>query len=89
MRVISAPAPQVLAKNSVLLNRLVPLELPAVAIEAGSAQGWSEIVGRTGAIICMKEFGASAPAKDLDKLFGFVPESVAQVCLNYLNLRVR
>jgi transketolase len=84
-RVVSAPSPQLLARNPILLNSLVPLEIASVAIEAGSAQGWGEIVGRSGAIICMNEFGASAPASKLDDHFGFSPAKICDRVLNHLN----
>lgn len=87
VRVVSAPAPQLLAKNPVTLNALLPAHLPLVAVEAGAPQGWGEIVGRQGAIFAMKGFGASAPAAKLDAHFGFVPEEFSKFIQNYLSVR--
>jgi transketolase len=87
IRVISSCAPQLLVENPVTLNNLLPKELPIIAIEAGSTQSWGEIVGRNGAIFGMKTFGASAPAQDLAKHFGFTPEKFGIFVLNHLKLR--
>lgn len=87
IRVVSAPAPQKLARDPILLNQLIPSQLPCVAVEAGVAQGWGEIVGRSGAIFALSDFGASAPADTLRQKFGFDSESIAQRTLNHLQLR--
>jgi transketolase len=49
-----------------------------VTVEQASRFGWERYAGRTGAMIGMLGFGASAPLKDLQKKFGFLPERVAQ-----------
>ena len=41
-----------------------------VAVEAGVREGWDRFIGRNGAFIGMKGFGASAPADQLYKHFG-------------------
>lgn len=89
IRVVSAPAPQKLAKDPVELNRIVPSGIPCVAVEAGVAQGWGEITGRDGAVFAMNDFGASAPADTLKKRFGFDSESIAHKTLNHLQLRTK
>ena len=48
-----------------------------VAIEAGSPLCWYKYVGLDGKILGMDSFGASAPAGQLFKKFGFTPENVA------------
>jgi transketolase len=48
-----------------------------VAVEQASTFGWERYVGRSGHIIGMKTFGASAPLKALQEKFGFEPERVA------------
>ncbi len=45
-----------------------------VAVEQGAILGWERYVGRKGAVIGMKTFGASAPLKELQRKFGFEPE---------------
>ena len=49
-----------------------------VAIEAGSPLCWYKYVGLDGKILGMESFGASAPAGQLFKKFGFTPENVAE-----------
>ena len=40
-----------------------------VAVEQASTFGWERYVGRSGRIIGMKTFGASAPLKELQRKF--------------------
>jgi transketolase len=49
-----------------------------VSVEAGATLGWERWVGDDGASVGMTGFGASAPAKDLFRQFGFTPENVAE-----------
>jgi len=48
-----------------------------VSVEAAATLGWERYAGPEGAIIGMHSFGASAPAKDLMREFGFTPEKIA------------
>ena len=48
-----------------------------VSLEAAATFGWHRWVGDIGEVIGMESFGASAPASDLYKHFGFTPERVA------------
>ena len=47
-----------------------------VSIEAGTTMGWERYVGPGGIRIGLDRFGASAPAEDLFKRFGFTPEAI-------------
>ena len=47
-----------------------------VSIEAGVEMGWHKYIGSDGIAIAMEGFGASAPAADLAKEFGFTVESI-------------
>ncbi len=49
-----------------------------VAVEAGAREPWWRYVGLRGQIVGIDHFGASAPAKELFKEFGFTPQHVAQ-----------
>jgi transketolase len=49
-----------------------------VAVEAGTSIGWRRYVGFEGAVIARREFGASAPLKELLKHFGFTVDHVVQ-----------
>ena len=55
-----------------------------VIVEAGVRDGWYRYAGQKGAVIGMDTFGASAPAKDLFKQFGFTVENVVQVAQQVL-----
>lgn len=59
---------------------VLPPGIPRVAIEAGATLGWTEWVGRNGAVIGIDRFGQSASATDNFARFGFTAEAlVAQV----------
>lgn len=58
---------------------LPPAVTRRVSIEAGVSLGWDRWVGPGGAIIALDRFGASAPAADLFRTFGFTAAHVAQV----------
>jgi transketolase len=47
-----------------------------VAVEAGTSIGWRRYTGIDGRIIARRDFGASAPLKELLKQFGFTVENV-------------
>ncbi len=60
-------------------DRVLPPEARArVCVEALSPLGWHKYAGDAGEVIGMTTFGASAPAKDVFKHFGFTPERVAE-----------
>ncbi|HEY7822403.1 MAG TPA: transketolase [Acidimicrobiia bacterium] len=56
---------------------LDPSVTARVAIEAGSPQGWYRYVGRSGAIVGIDHFGASADGALLFREFGFTADAVA------------
>ena len=47
-----------------------------IAVEAAGTLGWERYVGPAGAIVGMRGFGASAPARDLYAHFGITAEAV-------------
>jgi len=49
-----------------------------LAIEAAAPLGWHKYVGLDGEVHGIERFGASAPYKDLQKAFGFLPEDVVK-----------
>ncbi|MBE5784662.1 MAG: transketolase [Clostridiales bacterium] len=55
-----------------------------VAVEAGSGFGWERYVGLDGATVTMNRFGASAPAGELFRIFGFTAENVAAAALKVI-----
>jgi transketolase len=55
---------------------LPPQVRKRVAVEAGATQSWWRYVGLDGEIVGIDHFGASAPAKELFKAYGFTAERV-------------
>jgi len=79
-RVVSMPSTEIFdMQNEAYRNSVLPPSVRArVSVEAGSVFGWERYVGLDGVIIGMTTFGASAPAKDLFKKFGFTVDHVIQ-----------
>ncbi len=63
---------------------LPPSVTARVCVEQASAVGWERYAGPDGRVIGMRTFGASAPLKDLQKKFGFAPESVVSAAREQL-----
>jgi transketolase len=63
---------------------LPPAVTARVAVEQASTLGWERYVGRSGRVIGMKTFGASAPLKELQRKFGFEPERITQIAKELL-----
>jgi transketolase len=80
-RVVSLPSWELFdEQDETYRDEVLPPTVPArVSVEAGSTRGWERYVGSQGAMIGMREFGASAPAKELMKTFGFTPDHIASV----------
>ena len=78
-RVVSLPSWELFdAQDQAYREQVLPPRVRArVSVEAGSTRGWERYVGAEGAAIGLHEFGASAPAKELMKHFGFTPETIA------------
>ena len=59
---------------------VLPLSVRKRAVvEAGSSMSWGKYIGLDGCYITMDNFGASAPAKELFKKFGFTTENVVGI----------
>lgn len=66
-------------------DSVLPPDVTArVAVEQASTLGWERYVGRSGRIVGMKTFGASAPLKELQRKFGFEPERVTEIAKELL-----
>ena len=50
-----------------------------VAVEQASTFGWERYVSKSGRVIGMKTFGASAPLKELQRKFGFEPGRATEI----------
>jgi transketolase len=79
-RVVSMPSTDIFdMQDEAYKNSVLPPSIRArVSVEAASIFGWERYVGLDGVIIGMTTFGASAPAKDLFKKFGFTVDHVIQ-----------
>jgi transketolase len=78
-RVVSMPSWEIFEhQTQEYQDNVLPPEVTArVAVEEASTFGWERYISRSGRIIGMKTFGASAPLKELQKKFGFEPDKVA------------
>ena len=57
---------------------LPPSVTARVSVEAGVSMGWDRYLGFGGQAVAMDRFGASAPATELFKRFGFTVEAVVE-----------
>lgn len=78
VRVVSIPSMDLYEEQSEEYKEsIMPKKVRArVAVEAAIDFGWGKYVGLDGAYVTMKGFGASAPAGELFKKFGFTTENV-------------
>ena len=85
-RVVSMPSWDIFEhQTQEYRNSVLPPDVTArVAVEQASTFGWERYVGRSGRIIGMKTFGASAPLKELQRKFGFEPDQVASAAKELL-----
>ena len=85
VRVVSMPSTTVFDRQEdAYRDRVLPPELPCVAVEAGVTDFWRKYVGRSGAVVGIDRFGESAPAGELFRHFGFTPERVAEAARSVL-----
>jgi transketolase len=79
-RVVSMPCWEFFLEQSQgYHHEVIPPEVKArLAVEAGAPLGWHQWVGDQGDIIGINKFGASAPAKENFKQYGFTVENVVQ-----------
>jgi transketolase len=77
-RVVSMPSWEIFEQQPPEYRESVlPAHVTArVAVEQASPLGWDRYVGPRGRMIGMHTFGASAPLKELQKKFGFLPDAV-------------
>jgi transketolase len=80
-RVVSMPSWEIFERycrdHPEYRERVLPESVTArVSVEQASTFGWARYVGSSGHSLGMDTFGASAPLKELQKKFGFVPENI-------------
>ncbi|MGZ8296794.1 MAG: transketolase [Allosphingosinicella sp.] len=64
------------AQDEAFRRDLLPGDVLKVSIEAGTTLGWERYVGPRGLAVGLDRFGASAPAEDLFKRFGFTADAI-------------
>jgi transketolase len=77
-RVVSMPSWELFEDQPAAYRDAVlpPSVTARVVVEQASNFGWERYVGRTGHMITMRTFGASAPLKELQSKFGFAPDNI-------------
>jgi transketolase len=85
-QVVSMPSWDIFERQTLeYRNSVLPPAVKArVAIEQASTFGWERYVGEKGRVIGMHTFGASAPLKELQNKFGFVPGQVVALAKEVL-----
>ncbi|HWG69229.1 MAG TPA: transketolase [Steroidobacteraceae bacterium] len=78
VRLVSMPSTTTFDRQDAAYRQSVlpPAVTRRVAVEAGVTATWWHYVGLQGEIVGINHFGASAPAKDLFKAYGFTAEHV-------------
>jgi transketolase len=77
-RLVSMPCRECFeAQPEAARDAIVPPALPVAVIEAARGLEWWKIAGRSGLVLGIDRFGASAPEKALAEAYGFTPAQVA------------
>ena len=86
-RVVSMPSWDLFRKQpKSYQDQILPPHCKArLAIEAGAPQGWEEWVGENGHVLGISIFGASAPAKELFKHYGFTAENIIRKVMKMID----
>ncbi|HEX7449891.1 MAG TPA: transketolase [Pirellulales bacterium] len=87
-RVVSMPCWELFDEQDLQYReQVLPSGVTArVAVEAGVRQGWERYLGPSGRFLGMKGFGASGPAGQLFKHFGFTVENVVSLAKEAIRL---
>jgi transketolase len=65
------------AQPGAVRDAIVPPALPVAVVEAARGLEWWKLAGRSGLVIGIDRFGASAPEEALAEAYGFTPAQVA------------
>jgi transketolase len=86
VRLVSMPSSTTFERqdNAYKQSVLPPSVTRRVAVEAGATGFWWRYVGLQGEVVGIDHYGASAPAKELFKAYGFTPERVAEAIAKVL-----
>ena len=79
-RVVSMPCWEFFDEQSAKYKeQVLPAKVTArLAIEAGVSLGWHKYIGDKSDTLCVDKFGASAPAEDVFRDYGFTVENVVK-----------
>jgi transketolase len=80
VRLVSMPSTHTFdAQDGAYKESVLPAAVTRrVAVEAGATAAWWRYVGLQGAVVGIDHFGASSPAKELFKAYGFTPQHVVE-----------
>ncbi|RYL88156.1 transketolase [Sporolactobacillus sp. THM19-2] len=86
VRVVSLPSfAQFDAQSKAYKDQILPPKLKKrIGIEMASSFGWDRYVGSEGTYLTIDRFGASGKGKDVTAAYGFTPEHVARLFIEYL-----
>ncbi len=88
-RVISMPSWELFEKQSAeYRDSVLPVNVPTLAIEAGATLCWYKWVGRTGDVIGLDHFGASAPGEVVMDKLGFNVDNVVKRALRLVHQKI-
>ena len=87
IRVVSMPCVEIFEQQSDEYRAsVIPHDIEKImVIEASMASAWRGYAGRKGVVVGMESFGASAPASELFKHFGFSDENVIEKLKTMIN----
>ncbi|HSW70256.1 MAG TPA: transketolase [Gammaproteobacteria bacterium] len=87
IRVVSMPSTDVfLSQDTAYQEKVLPKAVTArLVIEAAASDGWYKFAGCRGRVIGLDRFGASAPAKEVFKEYGFTVEHIISVAKEMLS----
>lgn len=85
VRVVSMPSWELFeAQSEKYKNKVLPQDVPKLALEAGISLGWCKYVGSRGDVIGLNRFGASAPGEVVYDKLGFNVRNVVKHALGLL-----
>jgi transketolase len=85
--VVSMPCAELfVAQDAAYKADILPADALKVSIEAGVTMGWERFTGTDGINIGIDTFGASAPAEELFKHFGFTADAIVPQIKSKLGL---
>lgn len=80
VNVVSMPSWDVFEQqSSAYKKKVLPKDVPAIALEAGVCTGWARYTGSEDRVLGIDRFGASAPGKTVYKEFGFTVDHVVEM----------